>query len=174
MNKLSLILLLLLFFSCNFPNVKKKNYSQSEFMANTGAISSVIIYKTKMNYNNNVPVILSEDKSQIVSYPDPKDLMVGNILLKPIHLENEYLLDKKGITKNVAFLKFTYEEYSKFQSLPSLKELYENIIDKSPLIELCDCGLTNTFDDVDNRINKLIIDNKLYAHCTKISLLINE
>ena len=37
----------------------------------------VIVYKTRNDYFDKVPVILSEDKTRIVSFPDPLDLKIN-------------------------------------------------------------------------------------------------
>ena len=125
----------------------------------------ILVYKTKKNYNNLVPVLLNDDKTQIVSYPDPKDLKVGGSLLLPTLLENNYLLDNKGIGKNVAFLKYTYEEYSKFQTLPTLQELYNNLIDLNPLIELCDCGNKSNYEDLEKQLNEYLRKDIITVKC---------
>lgn len=128
----------------------------------------VVIYKTNANYNNLVPVELSEDKSKIVSYPSPSDLKSENGYQTPMQLNKNYLLDNRGIWKNVAFLKITYEEYSKFLTLPTLAELYSMIIEKNPLTELCDCGSKIAFTDVKIQINQLIDNDKLRITCKTI------
>jgi hypothetical protein len=125
-----------------------------------------LVYKTKANYNNLVPVVLSDDKKTVTSYPDPTDIK-GNYSL-PTILNNGYLLDNRGVEKNVAFLKLTYEEYSKLKSAPSPKELYNLIIDKDPLTELCDCGNKNEYTDITKQLNKLIDSNTLKTKCKKI------
>lgn len=127
-----------------------------------------LVYKTKTNYNNLVPVLLSDDKSEIISYPHPRDLKVGNALALPTLLKDGYLLDNRGIGANVAFLSLTYEEYSKLETAPSLKELYELILDKDPLIELCNCGNRNVFKDQIREINQIIKAKKLKEICKQI------
>jgi len=132
------------------------------------ALSIVVIYKTTKDYSKNVPVILSDDKTQIVSYPHPKDLIIGNNFAYPSKLHKGYLLDNRGIGKNVAFLKLTYEEYSKLQIVPALNELFKNIIDKDPLIELWDCGIKASFSDLEVQLNELIDNNLLVEKCRRI------
>jgi hypothetical protein len=78
------------------------------------------------------------------------------------------LLDNRGIGKNVAFLKTTYEEYSKLQTLPTLSDLYNMIIEKDPLTELYDCGNKIAFKDVKLQINQWIDNNKLRTSCKVI------
>lgn len=127
-----------------------------------------LVYKTKINYNNQVPVILSEDKSKIVAYPDPSDIRMGNDFPYPTVLNNGYLLDNRGIGKNVAFLKITYKEYSKLSEAPSVKELYSMILDKDPLTELCNCGNRNAFTDIMEQLNELINNHTLRTTCKSI------
>ena len=132
------------------------------------ALPHIIIYKTTKDYTQNVPVTLSEDKSQIVSYPHPTDLLIGGKLALPAKLHNGYLLDNRGIGKNVAFLKFTYAEYSKFKDAPTLEELYRSIIDKNPLTELWDCGKKAGFTDLQKQLNEWIDKKLLPEKCKRI------
>jgi hypothetical protein len=67
----------------------------------------VLVYKTKKDYSRQVAVTLSDDKSKIVSYPDPADCAAGWERLQPEQLHKGFLLDKRGLTRNVAFLKIT-------------------------------------------------------------------
>ena len=72
-----------------------------------------IVYKTKSDYSKNIPVILSDDQTRIVSYPDVKDVYFKGNLAYPTVLNDGFLLDNRGIGPNVAFLSVTYEQYSK-------------------------------------------------------------
>jgi len=139
--------------------------SNSRFVS---ALPHTLIYKTTKDYANNVPVGLSDDKLQIVSYPAPTDLLIGETLALPSQLHNGYLLDNRGISENAAFLKYTYEEYSKLQVVPTINELYKNIIDKDPLTELWDCGIKANFTDMQNQLNEWIDNNLLAEKCKRI------
>ena len=129
----------------------------------TSALPSapVLIYKTTGDYFNNVPVLLSEDKSKIVSYPHPTDVKKGNNFTTPTKLRNGYLLDNRGIGTNVAFLKLTYKEYSELTEVPSLDKLKSLIIDDNPLTELYNCGLRSDYKDLVNQLNETIKTGKL-------------
>ena len=128
------------------------NNSKNEMDFSVG--QPIIIYKTKVDYSQNVAVTLSEDKSKIISYPHPKDVFYANKLAYPIKLNNGYLLDNLGININTAYLSLTLKEYSQYKEVPSLVELYKLIIDKKPLIEFYNCGnrqnLTNEIIDINN------------------------
>lgn len=161
MNKLVIILLALTAFKCQNKATIKPNFSNiSE--------PPTVVYKTKGNYNNLVPVLLSVNKSEIISYPHPNDLKVGDVLSLPTPLSEDYLLDNRGIGPNVAFLKLSYEDYSKLENAPTLKELYELIIDKDPLTELCICENMKMFKDKTSQLNKLIMAKNLKTTCQQI------
>ena len=120
-----------------------------------------ILYKTKDKYYDKVPVVLSDNKRRIISYPHPKDVFYKGKLATPTRLINGYLLDNRGIGKNTAFLQFTYEHYAQLETAPELKDMENMIIDKDPIIELCDCGNRNQFKDEVEELNQLIKHNQL-------------
>lgn len=162
-----------IFCACETVKNSHKPVSTTPQSVNTSAsqtldfsIQSTLIYKTKNDYFNNVPVILSEDKAMIISYPAPSDVYYNGKLAYPKRLDNNYLLDNRGINQNVAFLKLTYEEYSKLSKAPSIKEMYEMIIDKDPISELCNCGNRQQFKNEVSEINELVKNN--LVKCQKL------
>ena len=120
-----------------------------------------IIYKTKADYSKNVPVTLSDDKSKIVSYPAPTDVFYNGKLAYPVELADGFLLDNRGITKNTAFLKMTYEEYSRLKEVPKLDDMYSQIIDKDPITHIYNLGNRSRFKEPVPEINALIEHHKL-------------
>ncbi len=124
-----------------------------------------LVYKTKKDYHDLVPVWLSEDKSRIVAYPGINDIRTTSGFPLPTKLQHGYFLDNRGITKNAAFLKLTYEEYAKLDSLPSAKEMYGWIINKDPIRTLCDCGSRHVFTDIESQLNALIDAGSLKKVC---------
>jgi hypothetical protein len=134
----------------------KKTTNKTEMDFSVG--QPIIIYKTKVDYSQNVAIRLSADKSKIISYPYPTDVFYKNMLAYPTKLDNEYLLDNLGININTAYLSLTLKEYSQYKEVPSLIELYNLIIDKNPLIEFYNCGnrqnLTNEIIDINNIIKE--------------------
>lgn len=127
-----------------------------------------LVYKTRADYDNLVPVIMNDEKTIIVSYPHPNDLKSSQGNPAPVKLKKGYLLDKKGIGKNVAFLKMTYEEFAKLAEPPSMEELEKLILDRDPLVELCDCGNITRFTDPVNQLNDYIRHHSLSEHCKTI------
>ena len=169
---MKIIIPILIIFSlgCNTNSkvVQSASDKSDEFVPDFAAGVPVMVYKTKADYNKLVPVILSDDKTTIVSYPHPNDIRSGNSFQFPDPLHDGYLLDNRGIGKNVAFLKLSYEEYANLESVPDLKQLFELIIDKDPLTELCNCGLKTAFTDEQAQLNELIDANKMRKSCKVI------
>ncbi len=159
------ILLFIVGCTTHRKNIDSKLDSSLKINSTYSTGPNLIVYKTKENYNNLVPVLLSEDKTQIVSYPHPKDLIVGNDMKLPTELNKGYLIDNRGIGRNVAFLKITYDEYSKLEDAPSLEYLFSKIIDKNPLIEFYNCGLTSSFTAEIQQLNKMINEGELKTIC---------
>jgi hypothetical protein len=157
------LFVIIIFCSCKANNnlTQKTNTSQTSVDIVNDNRPHLIVYKTKANYNNFVPVILSDDKTEIISYPDPSDIKSGDKFQLPTILHEGYLLDNRGIGRNVAFVKINYGDYAKLQTIPTIKELYNLIIDKDPLIELYDCGIRTGSIDQINQINQLIDSKKL-------------
>lgn len=131
----------------------------------SAAGAPVLVYKTRADYRNLVPVVLSEDRKSIVSYPHPADVKTANGYQTPTSLHNGYLLDNRGVSKSVAFLKYSYEEYAALSSPPTLPELYAAIKDKTPLTELCDCGSRTAYKNRETEINDLIDKGLLRTKC---------
>jgi hypothetical protein len=132
---------------------------------NSGAMPHVIVYKTKSKYRNLVPVQLSEDKKTIISYPAPGDVTTGSGYPLPVALHKGYFLDKRGVNLSTAFLRLTYAQYSKLKEVPSPDELYQMIVDKEPIKELCDCGTRRNGAYSVRQLNELIDTGKLKKKC---------
>lgn len=158
MNKILTIAILLLFIAC----ANHKQTINTESMAN----EPFMIYKTKADYSNLVPVILNNEKTAIVSYPAPTDIFKNGELALPTPLNNGYLIDNRGISLNVAFTSYTYTQYSTLNSAPTIEELMESIVDSEPLLELYNCKeFLNIKHDI-KKVNKLVKNN--FKGCNKI------
>jgi hypothetical protein len=119
----------------------------------------IIIYKTKSDYFLNVPVGLSADKNEITSYPAITDVYTNGKLATPTRLESGFLLDNRGISPDVAFIKLTYEQYAALSATPETTALNDMIIDSDPILIMYDCGNKNSFQNTVEDINKLILMN---------------
>lgn len=129
---------------------------------------SVIVYKTRKDYIQQVPVSMNKERTRIVSYPAPTDLIRGDELTLPTPLANGFLLDNRGITPTVAFLTYTYEEYSNLAVAPSIQELMEHIIDKYPLTQMYECGRRAEYKNIVRQLNQIIKDG--FPGCKKVTI----
>ena len=142
------------------------NHKKIQQKQSTRALQPTIIYKTKADYYYNVPIILTKDKKMIVSYPSVTDIYYKGKLALPTKLKNEYLLDNRGINKDVAFTSYTYESYSKLSTAPNSMEFLKSVIDTDPLLELYHCGSRVSYKNEIIELNKLI-ENK-FMNCKRI------
>jgi hypothetical protein len=127
----------------------------------------ILIYKMKRDYSRNIPVLLSDDKKEIVSYPHPMDIMgMASNDVMPIRLHDGYYLDRRGINKNVAFLRITYGSYRKLRKPLSIKEIEKNIIDRNPLVEIYSCPSLSEKENIVSILNSAI-DSKTLSNLCK-------
>lgn len=148
MNRLILIFSVLLFAACT----NQKNIGKQQTMV----AEPFIVYKTKANYKQLVPVILNNAKTEIVAYPAPADLKNGENLRLPLQLKKGYLLDIRGIGPNVAFTSYTYEAYAAMEQAPDLETLMNAIVDRDPLLEMYDCKNFRDRKYDLRKVNKLV------------------
>lgn len=161
--------------ACHSPQkAKRKQYAAvPEPSLRFEAGPPTLVYKTRMDYDTLVPILLSEDGSEIIGYPHPRDLRtsadgkptISPAFPYPVILENGYRLDNRGIGPQVAFLGVSYHQYAALEQAPSLEELQGLILDRNPLTELCDCGNRQAFEDVERQLNKLIVLKRLREVC---------
>ncbi len=152
---------------CGQKNTAQASSTPDE--AGAGASSPrALVYKTKTDHANHVPVILSDDKARIISYPHPKDLRTANGYPTPTAVGKDYLLDNRGIGLNVAYLDMSYEQYAALEEAPSMEKLEASIIDRDPLTELCECGRKAEFKDPAKEISAWVEAGELMKHCKKL------
>lgn len=151
-------MILVLIVSCTSQN----KISNSGIMVN----EPFVIYKTKANYFNKVPVSMNKEKTVIVSYPAPSDLRINGKLSIPTPLIDGYLLDNRGIGFSVAFTSYTYKEYAALKQAPSIEELFERILDNDPLLELYNCSKNLKIKGDSEKINKMV--KKGFKACVKL------
>lgn len=125
-----------------------------------------IIYKTRKDYSQNVPVQMNREKTKIVGFPAPSDLRIKGELQTPRKLNDDFLYDRRGISINTVFLKITYKEYAELKKAPLVDEMMQMIIDKNPMVELYYCPELKQNSDSEI-MNKLIKEG--FPECKKIS-----
>lgn len=119
------------------------------------AVEQTIIYKTTRDFSQLVPVLMNNDRTAIVSYPAPTDLLYNGKPALPVQLIKGYLLDNRGIATNVAFTGYTYEAYAALSEAPSMEVLLSAIVERYPLAELYYCGRRDSYRSIDE-LNQLI------------------
>jgi len=154
------ILILLSFVSIGLTGCKTQKNTQNPSISM--ALPPTIIYKTKKNYDKNVAIYLSDDKKKITGYPAPTDVSAGSY---PTVLKNGYLLDNRGIGKNIAFISMTYEEYATLKKVPSIAELESMIIDRDPIKEMYYCNHNLRYSDI-AELEKVI--NNKFKDCQRV------
>jgi len=162
---ITLIFITSVMLSCSSSkkNMKQTNASKEEPASSSSSQAGppAIIYKTKSDYYDKVPVTLSEDKSKVISYPGSRDVYYKGNLAYPTKLNDGFLLDNRGINENVAFLDITYEVFSRSMRAYTAEELHKMILDDDPITEMYDCGSKYQYKDLEAELNSAIDNNKL-------------
>jgi hypothetical protein len=153
----------LLLVACATQKNEKKSETMNEEKGTSVGVPSppAIVYKTRGDYEKLVPVILSEDKKRVVSFPAQSDIRVNESFPYPDKLQEGYLLDNRGINQNAAFLKFTYEDYYNMDNIPTAERLIRYIEDDDPFVEMYDVGRRGSFGNAVEEINQMISEGKL-------------
>lgn len=99
----------------------------------TAMIPKARIYKTNGDYALNVPITLNESRDVIISFPAPSDITPEST---PVALDNGFMLDRRGINANTAFLSISYSDYARLKSAPSIEELRKLIIPEARVTAL--------------------------------------
>ena len=138
-----------------------------DILTGAAALPPLLIYKTRGDYRNQVPVTLNEEKTEIINFPAPQDLFYGGELAIPVSLEQGWLLDIRGIGVGVAFLSMTYEEYVSLDTIPTAKQLFEMILDNDPVNAMFVCG--NRFGNEEDVIRaERIIRTDDFSDCIRL------
>lgn len=145
-----------LLFSCNRASRPGTAETQQAVVSAPGP--RAIIYRTHADYLDKVPVILSSDRSALVSFPAPSDLKYQGRPALPTELAGGFLLDNRGINENVAFISMSYEEYMALEKTPEAAEIMAMIIDSDPLEVMYDCGLKQQYAGDPESLNSLILE----------------
>lgn len=133
-----------------------------------GAQARVVLYRTRTDVRDRVPVMLDKDGTTILSYPAPSDLQAEDGLALPVELGQGWLLDRRGVGLNTAFLDISYADYAGMEEVPPLSELQDAILDRDPLTDLCDCGPKASYEDPVRQLQELIHSGMLETHCKRL------
>lgn len=128
----------------------------------------VLVYRTKIDHADHVPVLLSADHTRIISYPAPTDLKTANGLPVPTPVGQGYLLDNRGISRDVAYLGITWAEYAALPEAPALEKLDALIIDRDPLTELWEGDRRANIADPVKEVSAWVAAGELEKHCKRL------
>ena len=84
-----------------------------------------LVYKTNVPCVDNVAISLNSDGTGVQSFPAPSDVTAASA---PLQLPDGWLLDRRGIGPNTAFIRLTYAEYAALPSAPSTAELMRMVL----------------------------------------------
>lgn len=151
--------------STNNPVAQNNNPVTTDTNPVSGSVSNVvapniIVYKTVRDYSGLAWVYLSADKSQVISYMDPADIL--NQL--PTQLHNGYY--SGVLNMNTAIINIKIDAYSKMPHPLTPTQLFSLIVNNNPFSEMYDCGSKGKIDT--DHINTLIDTNALVTECTKV------
>ena len=121
------------------------------------AMPFAYIYKTNGDYDNNVVVSYNRGDGTFISYPAPSDVSSDS---SPLQLVDGWLLDRRGgVSDNTAFLRWTYGEYCRLDSTPTLEQLRAAILPDARIIAVQRLDMT-TFDAQRDTaaVNKIILE----------------
>ncbi len=127
----------------------------------------VVIYKTQTDCSKQVPIMLSDDPQDLISYPHPNDLRYADGRFRyPVLLEDGYYLDRKGIGPKTNFLRISYEEYA---ANPPAPPTLLNLVDHSAkILEIWHCYLNINEENLIDSLNFFIFNQKLMNRCKRI------
>ena len=143
-------LLLAILSACLFGHTQCQHRSS---MGYTGS-PPIIIYNSTHDNHQQVSVVLSDDGTELLAFPDPADVAEQ----RPVALVDGYWLQR--MTGN-AFLTITIEEYQRRTAVDP-QMLLDHVADATPFIEYYTCP------DIANDtayINSIIRQGHLSDHC---------
>ncbi len=81
-------------------------------------------FRMNGDYANNVAITLNPDGS-LAYFPDPSDISANS---SPLEIGDGWWLNRQGISAKSVFTKYTFAEYSKLKTVPSIAELKASVI----------------------------------------------
>lgn len=123
------------------------------------AMPKALLYKTSGNYNDKVPVQVSADSGQLISFPAPTDIPANP---EPIRLVYGWLLSPVGVSANSVFTRWTYAEYRALAAPPSPDEILAAIIPGAKVTMTMQAPMTQSEALADTTaVNEFIMANQV-------------
>lgn len=98
-----------------------------------------LVYKTSVPCAQNVAISLNSAGTAVQSFPAPTDVSAAS---EPLQLPDGWLLDRRGLGPNTAFIRLTYAEYAKLAQAPSTAELMGMILPDAHVTEMRSLPMT--------------------------------
>jgi len=118
--------------------------------------SPLVIYKTRADYSQFVPVRMNANRTEIIKAPHPSEFIHQGRLSLPVAINQGYWIDNIGISPDVAYLRFTIENYSKLDEPLPVEIMLRYILDAYPLLEMYQCGYRYEYRDIFSEVNVLV------------------
>lgn len=107
---------------------------------NTAAmVARATVYRTSVPVDSFVAISLNDARTAVQSFPAPSDVSAASV---PLQLPDGWLLDRRGIGPNTAFIRMTYTQYAALPTAPSTAELMRLIIPDARVTELMRLSMT--------------------------------
>lgn len=97
------------------------------------------VYRTSEPVDSFVAISLNEARTAVQSFPAPSDVSTASV---PLRLPDGWLLDRRGIGPNTAFIRMTYAQYAALPAAPAAAELMRLVIPGARVTDLLRLSMT--------------------------------
>lgn len=106
-----------------------------------GELPKAQIYKMSGDWSQYVPVTFNAEGTELVSFPAPSDITNNSI---PVSVGDGWWLDRRGVSQNTVFTRWTYADYAKLDHTPTPEEIMNNLIPGSKVITVLTLPMTES------------------------------
>lgn len=107
--------------------------------ATAAAVAHATVYRTSVPVDSFVAISLNQARTAVQSFPAPGDVSAASV---PLQLPDGWLLDRRGIGPNTAFIRLTYTQYAALPTAPSTAELMSLIIPDARVTDVLRLSMT--------------------------------
>lgn len=97
------------------------------------ALPNARIYRTNTDVDKYVPVTVNPATGELVSFPAPTDITPASM---PVVLKDGWLLDRRGISPNTRFIRYTYSQYHDMSEGVSTSMILNSLIPDARVTEI--------------------------------------
>ncbi|MCF0213682.1 MAG: hypothetical protein HUK13_09775 [Muribaculaceae bacterium] len=117
----------------------KADTKQYEPVKPVNYIPKARIFTLNGDYADHVPVGMNPDHTVITSFPAPTDINANSA---PIPLANGFYLDRRGVSYDSGFTRWTYDQYAKLPQVPSMQQLMLSVIPEARVTRIVELPIT--------------------------------